>query len=86
MSATVREAAVAGSWYPGSAGAIAAEVDGYLEAAGEVTVAGRQITLISPHAGLRYSGPVAAYGYGLLRDRSPARKAEIIYLNVHWMF
>lgn len=71
MIATVREAAVAGSWYPGSARAITAEVDRYLEAAGEVTVSGRLIALISPHAGLRYSGPVAAYGYGLLRERSP---------------
>ena len=34
MIATVREAAVAGTWYPGSAGAITAEVDRYLEAAG----------------------------------------------------
>ena len=29
------------------------------------------IALVSPHAGLRYSGPVAAYGYRLLRGRSP---------------
>jgi AmmeMemoRadiSam system protein B len=28
------------------------------------------VGLISPHAGLRYSGPVAAYGYSLLRGRS----------------
>lgn len=71
MTSTVRTAAVAGSWYPGSAQAIAAEVDRYLKATGEVAVPGRLIALISPHAGLRYSGPVAAYGYGLLRGRSP---------------
>jgi AmmeMemoRadiSam system protein B len=71
MIATVRTAAVAGSWYPGTARAITAEVDRYLEAAGEVSAPGRLIALVSPHAGLRYSGPVAAYGYGLLRDRSP---------------
>jgi AmmeMemoRadiSam system protein B len=71
MIGTVRTAAVAGSWYPGTAPAIAAEVDRYLEAVGEVTAPGRLIALVSPHAGLRYSGPVAAYGYGLLRDRSP---------------
>ena len=33
MPATLRPAAVAGSWYPGSADAIAREVDGYLEEA-----------------------------------------------------
>jgi AmmeMemoRadiSam system protein B len=71
MAATVRPAAVAGSWYPGTAAAIGREVDRYLEAAGVVSVPGRLLGLLSPHAGLRYSGPVAAYGYGLLRGRSP---------------
>jgi AmmeMemoRadiSam system protein B len=69
MIATVRRPAVAGSWYPGTAAAIAEEVDGYLETAGQVEAPGRLVALISPHAGLRYSGPVAAYGYGLLRGR-----------------
>ncbi len=69
MTATVRRAAVAGTWYPDTQAAIAREVEGYLAAAGGVGVAGRLVALISPHAGLRYSGPVAAYGYSLLRDR-----------------
>ena len=30
------------------------------------------MALISPHAGLRYSGPVAAYGFSLLRGRASA--------------
>jgi len=69
---TIRKAAVAGTWYPGTAAALAAAVDGYLagvggEAAGRLT----QLTaLIAPHAGLMYSGPVAAHAYRLLRDRS----------------
>jgi AmmeMemoRadiSam system protein B len=67
MVATLRPAAVAGSWYPGTARAIADEVDRYLDAAGPVEVPGRLVALVSPHAGLRYSGPVAAHGYGLLR-------------------
>ena len=45
-------------------------MDRYLNAVGEVSVPGRLVGLVSPHAGLRYSGPVAAYGYGLLRGRS----------------
>jgi MEMO1 family protein len=68
MGAVVRRAAVAGSWYPGTASAIAAEVDSYLEAARSAPPPGRLVALVSPHAGLRYSGPVAAYGYKLLRD------------------
>jgi hypothetical protein len=65
----VRPAAVAGSWYPGRADRIAAEVDAYMAGVPE-PVTGRLVALVSPHAGLRYSGPVAAYGYSLLRARS----------------
>ena len=75
MTAGVRRAAVAGSWYPGTAAEIAHEVEGYLAAAAPAPAPapapGRLVGLISPHAGLRYSGPVAAHGYGLLRERAP---------------
>ena len=65
----VRRAAVAGTWYPGDAASITAEVDGYLARASVDPVPGRLVGLISPHAGLRYSGPVAAHAYALLRGR-----------------
>lgn len=58
---------MAGSWYPGTAAALAAEVDGYLGGAHPPALDGALVALISPHAGLRYSGPVAAWGYSLLR-------------------
>jgi len=70
MADQVRRPAVAGSWYPGTAAGIVAEVEGYLAAAVCPPVPGRLVGLICPHAGLRYSGPVAAYGYSLLRGRS----------------
>lgn len=70
MEGPVRNAAVAGTWYPGTAAAIVAEVERHLKAATCPPVPGRMVALISPHAGLRYSGPVAAYGYSLLRGRS----------------
>jgi AmmeMemoRadiSam system protein B len=44
-------------------------VSEHLRGAGEVSVPGRLVALICPHAGLRYSGPVAAHGFSLLRDR-----------------
>jgi hypothetical protein len=66
----LRRAAVAGSWYPGEARAITAEVEGYLGAVPPLAAPGALVALISPHAGLRYSGPVAAHGYALLRGRS----------------
>lgn len=67
----IREAAVAGTWYPGTAASLAAAVDGHLASAdaGGVQVHGDLVALIAPHAGLKYSGPVAAHAYRLLRDR-----------------
>jgi AmmeMemoRadiSam system protein B len=67
MEQHIRRAAVAGSWYPGDAGELAEAVETYLHAAGPQAVSGRLVALVSPHAGLHYSGPVAAYGYSLLR-------------------
>ena len=59
---TVRPAAVAGSWYPRIPGALAREVDSYVDAATEGP-AGDIIALIAPHAGIMFSGPVAAFAY-----------------------
>jgi AmmeMemoRadiSam system protein B len=64
---TVRQSAVAGTWYPGSAGALTAAVDRHLAAAADGPAAPTPlIALIAPHAGLIYSGPVAAYSYRCL--------------------
>jgi AmmeMemoRadiSam system protein B len=66
----VRRAAVAGSWYPGSAAALAAAVDGYLAAADAADVAAPAsdiLAIVAPHAGLMYSGSVAAHAYRPLR-------------------
>jgi len=63
----VRRPAVAGTWYPGDRASLVAEVEGYLANVPASEVPGRLVALISPHAGLRYSGPVAAYAYARLR-------------------
>ncbi len=65
----IRRPAVAGTWYPGSSATLAAAVDNHL-AATKGDVAGELVALIAPHAGLMYSGPVAAHAYRLLRDRT----------------
>src|SRR5438034_6249791 len=64
----IRRAAVAGSWYPGSPEALAAALDRHLARTSR-EVAGELVALIAPHAGLMYSGPVAAHAYRLLRGR-----------------
>lgn len=79
MASHFRAPAVAGSWYPDDAQTLAAEVDRHLSAVKaaappdlQAPGSGRVVALISPHAGLRYSGPVAAWGYALLRPAPPA--------------
>ena len=56
----IRPAAVAGSWYPGTAPALAAAVDRPSRATPTATrrrCPGDLVALIAPHAGLMYSGP-----------------------------
>src|SRR5262245_30414253 len=70
MDGPIRRSAVAGSWYPGTPARITADIDACLAAVAPFTLPGRLVALISPHAGLRYSGPVAAHGYTHLRGAS----------------
>jgi len=58
----IRPAAVAGTWYPGSAGALTRDVDAYLSAA-DRPPAGTVSAIVAPHAGLMFSGGVGAYAY-----------------------
>jgi AmmeMemoRadiSam system protein B len=58
----IRHAAVAGTWYPGSAGALTREVDDYLRDATDGP-RGEMTAIIAPHAGMMFSGPVGAYAY-----------------------
>ena len=69
MSFSIRRPAVAGTWYPGTAPTLAAAVDAHLAAAGAVPDVDELVALVAPHAGLMYSGPVAAHAFSLLRGR-----------------
>lgn len=57
---TVRPPAVAGSFYPGSAHQLQAEIEGYTTV---VTEKRSALGVVSPHAGYRYSGRVAGELY-----------------------
>jgi AmmeMemoRadiSam system protein B len=71
MTSDIRKAWVAGTWYPDAAGRLRSEVERHLTAAdrGGPDLDGDLVALIAPHAGLMYSGPVAAHAYRLLRRR-----------------
>jgi AmmeMemoRadiSam system protein B len=65
---------VAGTWYPATAAALTRQVHAYLGESipsleNAVPADADVVALIAPHAGLMYSGPVAAYAYGLLSTR-----------------
>jgi AmmeMemoRadiSam system protein B len=72
-----RPSPIAGRWYPGNAGQLARDVDGYLDAAELPEIRGEVIAVIAPHAGHRYSGPVAGYAFAALRGTQPDLVAVI---------
>jgi AmmeMemoRadiSam system protein B len=72
-----RPAAVAGTWYPGSPGALAREVDQYVADVGTLP-SGRIDAIIAPHAGIMFSGPVAAYSYKMAAAAGPYAAAVLV--------
>jgi len=68
-SEEVREAEVAGMFYPGKPGDLTNMLNGYLQNT-EKIVEGDIIGLVSPHAGYVYSGPVAAWSYKQIEGNS----------------
>ncbi len=76
----VIDSPVAGSWYPGDEKTLRREVQRMLDDADVSDLAGyrgRILGMISPHAGYRFSGGVAAYGYKTLLGR-PVRRVIVM--------
>lgn len=67
----IRPSPIAGQWYSSNPEQLAAEIDSYIEAAQLPTIVGEVTAIMSPHAGIRYSGPVAAYAFKTLQGLSP---------------
>ncbi|OPY92519.1 MAG: hypothetical protein A4E73_01050 [Syntrophaceae bacterium PtaU1.Bin231] len=64
MKGEIRRSVLAGSWYPGNAKTLRADVESYLRSVPEPKSTGREpVGLIAPHAGYMYSGQVAAHAY-----------------------
>ena len=86
---TIRPAAVAGSFYPGDAPALAAEVAAYLaEAAAASNDERPPKAIIAPHAGYMYSGAIAGSIYrrlerlrGIVRRVVLAGPAHRVYVS-----
>ena len=66
----MRRTSVAGTWYPDDPVRLAKDVDRYIAGADVEQLPRHPRALVAPHAGLMYSGPVAAFAYKAARDRS----------------
>lgn len=64
----VKEADLAGSWYPSSDEKLTAMLDGYLSDAKIDKIPPNIRAIIVPHAGYIYSGSIAAYAYKAVSD------------------
>ena len=73
----VRPSPIVGTWYEGNAKSLAHSVDEYLNKAKLPALDGEAVAVIAPHAGHRYSGPVAGYAFAAIRSRSPELVAVI---------
>lgn len=86
----IREARMAGTWYPARAVDLQALVDGLLgEARRETdgkgfTASTRLGGLLVPHAGYVYSGAVAARAYAMLSDWKPRRVVVLAPSHREW--
>ena len=73
---------VAGMFYPGDGETLRREVDAYLRPA--VAEGPAPKALIAPHAGYRYSGPIAASAYARLKPRAQAIRRVVLLGPPHY--
>jgi AmmeMemoRadiSam system protein B/AmmeMemoRadiSam system protein A len=66
----IKNVDLAGSWYPAQASKLSAQIKEYLKKATPPPIKGEVVALISPHAGIIYSGGVAAYGFKSVQNQS----------------
>jgi AmmeMemoRadiSam system protein B len=73
----LRPSPLAGTWYEADPQRLARSVDDYLDRAELPELEGEVIGVIAPHAGHRYSGPVAGYAFAAVRGFNPALVAVL---------
>jgi hypothetical protein len=73
----VREAGVAGAFYPADPKELTAMIDDMLAHASQPPIKDPILAVVAPHAGYQYSGPVAAYTYAALKGRKFSRVVVI---------
>lgn len=71
MALDLRPSPIAGLWYEGDRKVLARAVDMYLDGAQLPALNGKIVAVVGPHAGHRYSGPVAGYAFAAVRGTKP---------------
>lgn len=92
MMKQVRQAAVAGQFYPGDEQRLRAAVEEYVEAAAgdpgpaaAPSVDASLKAIIVPHAGYVYSGPVAGTAYAALAESAATIRRVVLVGPAHWV-
>lgn len=75
----VRPPCCAGDWYPREPHKLEAHVDELLDRSTPPALPGRPLALIAPHAGYRFSAPVAAAAYATLRGHTYRRVIALAF-------
>ena len=73
----VRQAAVAGGFYPADPKTLSAMMDDMLAHASPPPINDPILAVVAPHAGYQFSGPVAAYTYAALKGHKFSRVVVI---------
>jgi len=76
-SEQVRQAAVAGAFYPADPKELAAMIDGFVARANIPEHKGEVVALVAPHAGYPFSGGVAGHSYAMIKGR-PTHRVVVI--------
>ncbi|MBN1303622.1 MAG: AmmeMemoRadiSam system protein B [Anaerolineales bacterium] len=66
-----RPSPIAGTWYDGRPKHLAEQVDRFIDQASFSQLPGDVLAVIAPHAGHRFSGPVAGYAFAAVRGAKP---------------
>lgn len=67
---TARPSPIAGTWYSADPNRLKKTVDDYIESADPPEFPGEVVALVAPHAGYRYSGPVAGHAFKTIKGNS----------------
>jgi len=82
----IRPSPIAGRWYPDDPEQLAATVDEFIARAQVPPIHGQLIGLLAPHAGHRYSGPVAGYAFRALKESGQDAKVVALVGPSHYPY